>query len=121
MDTVAVDLDRLADRLLEQALASPERRATLKLDLGQSTLRHLAMAFDAGGGLPSHGNPGEATLRVLRGAVRLSWTGDDGDERRVDARPGMLVRIPDATHRVEALEPSVMLLTAVSLPGGHGH
>ncbi len=33
----------------------------------------------------------------------------------------MLVRIPDATHRVEALEPSVMLLTAVSLPGGHAH
>ncbi len=120
MDAVAVDLDRLADRLLEQALASPERRATLKLDLGQSTLRHLAMAFDAGGGLPSHGNPGEATLRVLRGAVRLSWAGDGG-ERSIEALPGMLVRIPDATHRVEALEPSVMLLTAVSLPGGQGH
>ena len=120
MDSLAHDLDRLADHLLEQALASPEKRATLKLDLGQSTLRHLAMAFDTGGGLPAHGNPGEATLRVLRGRMRLSWSSETGDHE-IEARPGMLVRIPDATHRVEALEPSVMLLTAVSLPGGHAH
>lgn len=120
MDSVAHDLDRLADHLLEQALASPEKRATLKLDLGQSTLRHIAMAFDTGGGLPEHGNPGEATLRVLRGRVRLSWSSETGDQA-IEALPGMLVRIPDATHRVEALEPSVMLLTAVSLPGAQGH
>lgn len=120
MDTVLVDLDILADRLIEQALASPERRATLPVDLGQSTLRHLALAFDTGGGLPEHGNPGEATLRVLRGSVRLSWTVDD-NLREIEARPGMLVRIPDGRHAVEALEPSVMLLTAVSTPGGHGH
>lgn len=120
MDPVAHDLDRLADHLLEQAQAAPEKRATLKLDLGQSTLRHLAMAFDTGGGLPAHGNPGEATLRVLRGRMRLSWSSETGDHE-IEAQPGMLVRIPDATHRVEALEPSVMLLTAVSLPGGHAH
>lgn len=120
MDSLAHDLDRLADHLLEQALASPEKRGTLKLDLGQSTLRHMAMAFDTGGGLPEHSNPGEATLRVLRGAVRLSWASETG-EHEIEARPGMLVRIPDAKHRVEALEPSVMLLTAVSLPGGAAH
>lgn len=120
MDSLAQDLDRLADHLLEQALAAPEKRATLALDLGQSTLRHLAMAFDTGGGLPEHANPGEATLRVLRGAVRLSWASETG-QHEIEARPGMLVRIPDAKHRVEALEPSVLLLTAVSLPGGHAH
>lgn len=120
MDSIALDLETLADRLLEQALGSPDRRATLKLDLAQSTLRHIAMAFDTGEGLPEHSNPGEATLRVLRGHVRLSWSNATGDHD-IEVRPGMLVRIPDATHRVEALEPSVMLLTAVSLPGGSAH
>jgi quercetin dioxygenase-like cupin family protein len=76
----------------------------------------MAMGFDAGGELPAHGNPGEAILRVVRGRVRLSWS-----DQQLEAGPGMLVRIPDATHRVEALEPSAILLTAVSLPGGHAH
>ncbi|GAA1699186.1 hypothetical protein GCM10009792_19000 [Microcella alkalica] len=87
MDPLAHDLDRLADHLLEQALAAPDKRATLKLELGR---------------------------------VRLSWASDKGDHE-IEALPGMLVRIPDAKHRVEALEPSVMLLTAVSLPGSHAH
>lgn len=116
MDPVALDLDMLAERLIVAAAASPEKRATERVDLGHSTLRHMAMGFDTGGELPEHGNPGEAILRVLRGRVRVSWEGQE-----LEAGPGILVRIPDAKHRVEALEPSVMLLTAVSLPGGHAH
>jgi quercetin dioxygenase-like cupin family protein len=116
MDTVALDLTRLADHLLAAAANSPDLRAREHVDLGHGTLRHMAIGFATGGELPAHGNPGEAALQVVRGRVRVSW-----EEQHLEATPGMLVRIPDATHRVEALEPSVILLTAVSLPGGRGH
>jgi quercetin dioxygenase-like cupin family protein len=51
-------------------------------------------------------NPGEATVHVLRGPVRLatdtaSWHGQKGD----------LIVIPQSPHSLEALEDSVVLLT----------
>jgi quercetin dioxygenase-like cupin family protein len=51
-------------------------------------------------------SPGDATLQVLRGRVRLvagdrSWPG----------RPGDLLAIPDARHALHADEDSVVLLT----------
>ncbi len=128
MDPVAHDLDLLADHLIEQAEASSDGRATRSIDLGLGTLRLMAIGFVAGAELPEHDNPGEAVLQVLRGSVRVVTIAPavvDGRElgpgRVVEAKPGLLVRIPDARHRVEALEPSVILLTAVSLPGGSGH
>lgn len=128
MDPVAHDLTLLADYLLEEAQSSADGRAMHPVDLGFGTLRLMAIGFAAGAELPEHDNPGEAVLQVLRGAVRVVTIAPhvvDGREvgpgRVVEAQPGLLVRIPDARHRVEALEPSVILLTAVSLPGGSGH
>ena len=56
-------------------------------------------------------NPGEATLHVLRGRVRLacgddSWEGSKGD----------LIEVPNARHSLYALEDSVVLLTVAKLP-----
>lgn len=115
MDT-SIDLAALADQLIAIAGSAAEGRATERVDLGHGTLGLMAMGFAAGGELPAHDNPGEAALQVLRGRVRLSWQGS-----AVEVEPGRLVRIPDARHRVEALEPSAILLTAVSLPGGPAH
>jgi quercetin dioxygenase-like cupin family protein len=57
--------------------------------------------------LAGHENPGEATVHVLRGRVRLS-AGDLSWE-------GLLV-VPDARHSLEASEASAVLLTVARLP-----
>ena len=62
----------------------------------------------AGRELSEHENPGEASLRVIGGRVRLS-AGDDGWELGA----GGHVRIPPRRHGLVALEDSVVLLTMV--------
>lgn len=74
-------------------------------------LRQTLIALVAGRRLGEHASPGEATLQVLRGSVRLhasddSWDGGAGDH----------LLIPPARHDLEALEDSVVLLT-VALHG----
>ncbi|GGJ48313.1 hypothetical protein GCM10010121_069320 [Streptomyces brasiliensis] len=58
------------------------------------------------GGLAEHENPGEATLLVLRGRVRLT-SGDTSWE----GRTGDLITIPEARHSVQAVEDAAVLLT----------
>jgi quercetin dioxygenase-like cupin family protein len=116
MDPIALDLDVLADHLLAQAAENPQRRAAQRIDLDHQQLRMTAIGFDTGGELPEHTNPGEAVLQVVRGRIRLSDA-----TRTIDVAAGTVARIPDGVHRVEALEPSVMLLTALPLPGRDEH
>jgi len=111
MDPIAVNLDTLADHLLAQAAENPQGRASQRINLDHHTLRMTAMGFVTGGELPEHRNPGEAAVQVVRGRLRLSDA-----TRTIDLEAGMIARIPDAPHRVEALEPSVMVLTAIALP-----
>lgn len=72
----------------------------------EHVLRQTVIALVAGQALGEHGNPGEATLHVLHGRVRLSagdtsWDGLTGD----------LLIVPNAGHTLEALEDSAVLLT----------
>jgi quercetin dioxygenase-like cupin family protein len=64
----------------------------------------------AGASLAEHENPGEATLQVLTGRVRLS-SGDLSSE----ARTGDMIFVPDARHSLLALEDSAVLLTVAKL------
>jgi quercetin dioxygenase-like cupin family protein len=69
-------------------------------------LRQTLIALRAGSALDEHENPGEATVQVLHGRVRLvsgdtSWSGSTGD----------LVVVPDARHSLEADEDSAILLS----------
>lgn len=95
--------------LRAKAQKAPSGRAAHKLSGGpDSHLTQTVIAMSAGTTLAEHENPGEATLIVLEGAVRLqagdeSWEGRNGD----------LLPIPDARHSVEALLDSAVLLTAV--------
>ena len=113
MDPIAVHLPTLADYLLAQATESPQLRASQRINLDHETLRMTAIGFAAGGELPDHRNPGEAVLQVVRGRIRLT-----DETRSVEVDEGTLARVPNGVHRVEALEPSVIVLTAISLPEG---
>lgn len=64
------------------------------------------IALLAGRSLDVHGNPGETTVYVLRGRIRLatdaaSWEGRHGD----------LIIVPPSPHRLEAIADSAVLLT----------
>jgi quercetin dioxygenase-like cupin family protein len=72
----------------------------------EHTLRQTVIALAAGHRLDEHESPGEATLHVLHGRVRLttedtSWEGSTGD----------LLVIPQRRHGLTALEDSAVLLT----------
>jgi quercetin dioxygenase-like cupin family protein len=70
-------------------------------------LRQTAIALMDGSTLSDHENPGEATLQVLVGRVRLTWSAGS-----VDLDTGGHVVIPHERHGLLALTDAVVLLTA---------
>jgi quercetin dioxygenase-like cupin family protein len=77
----------------------------------EKVLRQTLIAMVAGAEVSEHENHGEATVIVLHGRVRMSsgelaWEGSTGD----------LIIVPDARHRLDALEDSAVLLTVAKLP-----
>lgn len=77
----------------------------------EHTLRQTMIALLGGQRLSEHENPGEATVHVLHGRVRLGAGGNQWD-----GSPGDLIVVPDARHDLQALEDSVVLLTVAKLP-----
>ncbi|MFC4531133.1 cupin domain-containing protein [Sphaerisporangium dianthi] len=76
----------------------------------ERVLRQTLMAFTKGAEQSEHQANGEATVYVLSGRVRII-AGDDSWE----VMTGDLLVVPDARHRLEALEDSAILLT-VAMP-----
>lgn len=102
-----ISLDALAREHLERAASgSTGRSATTVFGGHEQVLRQTLVALRAGTSLTEHDSPGEATLIVLRGRVRLH-TNDDTWE----GRTGDLLVIPPARHSLDAVEDSVILLT----------
>lgn len=107
-----VTLDDLADTLLTDARAASNGRAARSVRPGRGhRLRQTLMALTPGHGLDDHTAPGEATLQVVRGRIRLRWGGGE-----VELAAGDLAGIPDETHAVDVLDEAVILLT-IALPG----
>lgn len=77
----------------------------------EHVLRQTLIALLEGRELAEHDSPGEATLLVLRGRVRLR-----GQDAAWDGRDGDLLVIPRERHSLEALQDAVVLLT-VCKPG----
>lgn len=103
----STDVTALAEDLLAQARTAPAHRAAHTIYGGSGhALRQTVIAMAAGAELSEHENPGEATLQVLRGSVRLG--GADGE---VTVAAGGLAVIPPRRHGLTALEDAVVLLT----------
>jgi quercetin dioxygenase-like cupin family protein len=107
-----LSLDALARELMKAATAAPAgRSARTFYGAHEHALRQTLMALTAGASMSEHENPGEATIQVLHGRVRLvadtvEWEGHDGD----------LLIVPQARHTLHALEDAAVLLTVVKLP-----
>ena len=76
----------------------------------EKVMRQTLIGMVAGARLAEHENPGEATVLILHGRVRLAASGLSWDAARGD----MLI-MPDHRHSLEALEDSAVLLTVAKL------
>lgn len=106
----SVSLSTVIDeQLAAAAAASNGRSASTVVGGHERQLRQTLIALRAGAGLAEHDSPGEATLQVLRGRVRLN-SGPDS----VEGAAGDLLVIPDARHSLDAIEDSAVLLTVLA-------
>ncbi|GAA2371024.1 cupin [Gordonia cholesterolivorans] len=103
----AVSLPEVVEELLAEAREAHSGRAGRTVR-GHSDhrLRHTVIALRAGAELSDHESPGEATLQVLHGRVRL--TCEDGDW---EGSAGALTDIPPTRHGLIADDDSAILLT----------
>jgi quercetin dioxygenase-like cupin family protein len=106
-----ISLDAIARELQKKASTAGSGRAAETVYGGhEKTLRQTVIALIGGIELTEHENPGEATVLVLAGRVRLvsaevAWEGRRGD----------LLTVPAARHSLLALEDASVLLTVVKL------
>lgn len=104
-----ISLTAVARQQLETARSASNGRSAHTVYGGhEHSLRQTLIALTAGTGLDEHESPGEATLQVIEGRVKLanaeaSWEGSKGDH----------IVIPRTRHSLQALEDSVVLLTVV--------
>src|SRR5688500_13538275 len=90
--------------------SSSGRSAETRVGGHTHTLRQTLIALRAGEALDEHENPGEATVHVLAGRVRLA-----GGDTSSDGETGDLLVVPDARHSLTALEDAAILLTVAKL------
>lgn len=101
-------LTALARELMKRAQqASSGRSAETVYGGHEHTLRQTMIAIVAGRELSEHENPGEATVQVLQGRVRLHAA----EGQAWEGAPGDLLIVPPARHTLDAVEDSVVLLT----------
>ncbi|WP_024288147.1 LuxR family transcriptional regulator [Cellulomonas sp. KRMCY2] len=101
----------LARNQLEAARRASSGRSAKTVHGGhEKVLRQTVIALCAGRSTDNSENPGEATVHVLTGRIRLtsgstSWDGSAGD----------LIIVPVSRSSIQAIEDSVLLLTVAKL------
>jgi quercetin dioxygenase-like cupin family protein len=110
----SISLTELAEQKLTAARQARSGRAAQNIHGGHDRRLHQTLlALVADQELAEHNSPGEATLHVLHGRVRLTtesdaWEGQAGD----------YVVIPPERHALFAVEDSVVLLTVARRESG---
>ncbi len=103
-------LTTLGEEQLAAARTASAGRSAVTVHGGhEHDLRQTLIALVEGRTLAEHESPGEATLQVLSGRVRLtadgdSWEGGAGDH----------LVIPPVRHDLHALDDAVVLLTVAT-------
>lgn len=106
----STSLVSLVEEHLATARAASSGRAAVTVHGGhEHDLRQTVIALVEGRSLNEHESPGEATLQVLHGRVRLGagdevWEGTAGD----------FLVIPPARHDLTALTDAAVLLTVAT-------
>ncbi|HTT54618.1 MAG TPA: cupin domain-containing protein [Streptosporangiaceae bacterium] len=102
-----LSLDAVAREQAKRAASAPSGRSAETVYGGhEHALRQTVVALTAGSMLDEHESPGEATVQVLAGRVRLT-SGPHG----WDGRTGDLLVVPGSRHALTAVEDSAILLT----------
>lgn len=100
-------LDATVRHLLAHASAQPSGRSAETVYGGhEHVLRQTVIALLQGQALGDHENPGEATVYVLHGRVRVST-----QDTQWDAITGDLLALPPVRHRLDAVTDAAILLT----------
>lgn len=106
----SLSLTELADEQLAAARTASSGRSAHTVHGGRDhLLRQTVIAMAAGQELAEHESPGQATLQVLRGRVRVRTA----DDEWCGATGGFLI-IPAERHSLHADEDSAVLLTVLA-------
>lgn len=110
-----ISLTALAREHLETARAASSGRSSHTVYGGhEHSLRQTLIALTAGSELDEHESPGEATLHVLHGRVKVT-----NAQSHWDGSPGDHIVVPQSRHGLRAVEDSVVLLTVAKAVGPH--
>lgn len=105
-----VSIEALARQQLERAAATGRNAADTVVGGHERVLRQTVIGMTAGSEMGEHENPGEATIYVVTGSVRLT-----AGANQWEARTGDLLRVPDERHSLTALADSALLLTVAKV------
>jgi quercetin dioxygenase-like cupin family protein len=108
MDSSNVN-DLVQEQLAAARAAHSGRSAHTIYGGHEHVLRQTVIALAAGRSMAEHESPGEATLLVLAGRVRVI-----AGEQEWDGEAGDYLVIPPARHSVEALDDAALILTVAT-------
>ncbi len=109
-----MSLQALAREQQELAAAATSGRSARTVWGGhEHVLRQTLIALTANSAMSEHENPGEATVQVIVGRVRL-----DAEGNRWEGRQGDLLFVPPGRHSLLATEDAVVLLTVAKIGKG---